>query len=181
MSGPKQTPFPILSRTTESLALLEFIRIKSAQALQEMVPLDHSQRSAKPYFLLMNLELLTIDYDAYWLIFQKASEDYTRLSGTWNSNCKSPDTDEAQRYADEIAKNWGPEIKGFHHLQIIAKLCKDQADKDPTWQPLSIIIWAIVTSLLEPKTYDLLMEHIINTVDQAVSKVSYLESKAQLN
>lgn len=122
-------------------------------------------------FVMLNLEVMGRDYKTYWDVFQRAQRDYGYTSLVWNKAFRSEDPIDQQ----EVMRNWGTDLEVLIIVQKIAMAVSELAREDETWKPMDVIIWSMLTSMVDSDYHDPLMESLVRIIDRGANKLQQEE------
>jgi hypothetical protein len=179
MQNNQGVSFPRLSDSPESIAFVDSIRTIFFSILEA-----HKKEFGGPpsksffdvCFVMINTDIIARDYDTYWHVFQRAQKDYGYTSEVWNRAFRSKD----QIDQKVVLKNWGAEPEILIVLQKIAFAATDFAKEDPSWKPMDLIIWSILTSMVDEDYHEPMMRDLVAIIDAGVDRVRESEIEAPL-
>lgn len=180
MQNNQGVSFPRLSDSPSSIAFVDSIRTVFSTILEQ-----HKKEFGGPpsksffdvCFVMINTDIIARDYDTYWQVFQRAQKDYGYTREVWNRAFRSKD----QIDQKVVLKNWGAEPEILIILQKITMAVTEfAAYEDPSWQPMSVIFWSILTSMVDEDYHEPLMRDLVAIIDAGVERVRESEIEAPL-
>jgi hypothetical protein len=178
MQNQQGTPFPQLSASPKSLALIGAIQTVFLELMEEQKR-NHGGPPSKSLFdvsyIMINLHVMGQDYDTYWKAFQRAQRDYGYTSTVWNKAFR------AKEEIDQkvILNSWGADPEILVVLQRMAIFATELGKEDSSWEPMDLIIWSILTSMVDPDYHEPLLRDLVRIIEEFVEKEE--EDKSILN
>lgn len=180
MQNTQGTAFPQLSFSPKSLAMLEAVQKVFYDVMADHMKNNEKHPSESLFnvgYILLNLEIMGQDYATYWKVFQRAQRDYGYTSLVWNKAFRLKDPIDEKT----VLNNWGADPKILFVLQKMAMLVTEFANEDETWEPMKVIIWSIITSMVDPDYHDPMLRDIVGIINDYTTKIQGEEKESPLN
>jgi len=169
MQNRQGKPFPKLSASPKSLALIAVIQTVFLELIEGHKK-NHGGPPSKSLFdvgyIMVNLHVMGQDYDTYWKAFQRAQRDYGYTSTVWNKAFR------AKEEIDQkvILNSWGADPEILIALQKMGMAATQLGNEDSSWKPMDIIIWSILTSMVDPDYHEPLLRDLVGIINEFVEK-----------